>query len=280
MDLKAMQIPTIVMSGPSGVGKGAIRRALALFEKLSLVNFHLVPVVLYTTRNPRNKDEKDGVSYWFANEPTSHDAPDYKIREEHKAYLRQLKAAETIGASPDNFATREGLVVCEVGSDWQAIWLSDIANACQNPNEVIFIEMYYAFREALLNALAQHKNDSWLGFLFLFIRPLSANEMLRRAKQLKIKCEDVITREMRKRIEERIEVGWSRETKEEIDKRVSTAYTQLLAGQNYDVAIVNPCGEGDPCWGSPNEMPTGPALKTVRTICRIISAHLYNYRER
>lgn len=54
----------IVISGPSGVGKGTVRRAL--FE---MKNHNLVYSVSVTTRPPR-KDEVDGKDYYFVDKKT------------------------------------------------------------------------------------------------------------------------------------------------------------------------------------------------------------------
>lgn len=64
----------IVMSGPSGVGKSSIRKAL--FEKVN--NF--VFSVSATTRAPRN-GEKHGVDYYFISEK------DFKEKLENKEFL-------------------------------------------------------------------------------------------------------------------------------------------------------------------------------------------------
>jgi guanylate kinase len=54
----------VVISGPSGVGKGTVRKAL--FE---MKNHNLVYSVSMTTRPPR-EGEKDGVDYYFVNRET------------------------------------------------------------------------------------------------------------------------------------------------------------------------------------------------------------------
>ena len=54
----------VVISGPSGVGKGTVRKAL-----FSLKNHDLVYSVSMTTRNPR-PGEVDGVDYYFVDKET------------------------------------------------------------------------------------------------------------------------------------------------------------------------------------------------------------------
>ena len=49
----------IILSGPSGVGKGAVRRALMENKDLDIVYS-----ISMTTRQPRNM-EQDGVDYFF-----------------------------------------------------------------------------------------------------------------------------------------------------------------------------------------------------------------------
>lgn len=54
----------IVLSGPSGVGKGTVRKKVFKDESLNLAYS-----ISMTTRSPRNM-EKDGVDYFFVNVPT------------------------------------------------------------------------------------------------------------------------------------------------------------------------------------------------------------------
>lgn len=54
----------VVISGPSGVGKGTVRKAL-----FNMKNHNLVYSVSMTTRPPRGK-EKDGIDYYFVNRDT------------------------------------------------------------------------------------------------------------------------------------------------------------------------------------------------------------------
>lgn len=54
----------IVLSGPSGVGKGTVRKKVFKDETLNLVYS-----ISMTTRSPRNM-EKDGVDYFFVDIPT------------------------------------------------------------------------------------------------------------------------------------------------------------------------------------------------------------------
>ena len=54
----------VVLSGPSGVGKGTVRRAL-----FRMPNHDLVYSVSMTTRPPR-ENEVDGVDYYFVDKPT------------------------------------------------------------------------------------------------------------------------------------------------------------------------------------------------------------------
>lgn len=54
----------VVISGPSGVGKGTVRKAL-----FDMKGHNLVYSISMTTRPPRN-DETDGVDYYFVDEKT------------------------------------------------------------------------------------------------------------------------------------------------------------------------------------------------------------------
>lgn len=71
-----------ILSGPSGVGKGTVRKKLNM-EKLNMLNS-----VSLTTRDPRD-GEKDGIDYHFVTPETFQKAIDSDAFLEHAGYLKK-----------------------------------------------------------------------------------------------------------------------------------------------------------------------------------------------
>jgi hypothetical protein len=268
--MKLMAIPVVIVSGPGGVGKGAIKRALDLYGKLGLLDFNMKKVVMYNTRNSR-PGEEEGEEYWFTSHPTDTDITDFEIREKHKVYLREYHARKSKGEKHDDPDLPEGLIFCKVRSDLQAIWLEDIKSAWESEGDVLYIEMFCKFREKLLDAL---KDESAFSILSIFIAPLTDWEIARRAREGNLPPSEVIRAEMRRRMRERRDVGLAAENEEKIEEKSCTAPMEIEASENYDAVIVNPFGEGDPAWGRSNVFPRVDAAAIVDTIARIISAHV------
>ena len=105
----------VILSGPSGVGKGPLQRAV---ERLYPGKLKARPV-LSTSRPPRGR-EVHGRDYYFLPE----------------SFIRSL------GSSPD-------FVVSLVRSDWQAIHLVQVGELLDS-NELVFVEAFYTFGQPLL----------------------------------------------------------------------------------------------------------------------------------
>lgn len=126
----------VILSGPSGVGKGSLQCAL---RKLHRGMLDARPI-LCTDRAPRNT-EQHGRDYYFL----------------PSAFIRSLEKS-------DDFA------VARVRSDWQAVHLSQVRELLEKSNGLVFAEVYHVFGAALLERAAA------LGFkttsVFLLPRPL------------------------------------------------------------------------------------------------------------
>lgn|GEM_PF-3335969 len=264
----AAKVPMVLVSGPTGVGKGAIERALALYEKLHLVSFTRRRVILYTTRRPR-PGEQEGREYWYAGIPTDPSVPDAAARDEHKAHLRALVAGETSAPTPD------GLVTCQVRTDWQAIWLQDVLAAGRGlPGTVVFLEVYFRFPSRLKEALLRTPLGARLSILSIFVAPMTEIDLQKRAAEEGLEPAELLRAEMRDRIQQRIRAGLSLESQAEVERRIATAPEEMEASRGYDVVVVNPYGEGHPAWGGPNVLPMDGARDVVDTIARLIEAHV------
>ena len=71
----------IVLSGPSGVGKGTVRKILFKDESLNLAYS-----ISMTTRLPRNK-EQDGVDYFFVSKKTFEERIEKDLFLEHAYFV-------------------------------------------------------------------------------------------------------------------------------------------------------------------------------------------------
>lgn len=135
----------IVISGPSGVGKGTVRKAL--FE---LKNHNLEYSVSVTTRPPR-VGEVDGKDYYFVNRP----AFEEMIKQD-----RFLEYAEFVGSyygTPkdkiDELLDKGKEVVLEIEVD-------GALQVREKMKEAVFIFLVPPSKKALLERLSQRGTDS------------------------------------------------------------------------------------------------------------------------
>ncbi len=135
----------IVISGPSGVGKGTVRKAL--FE---LKNHNLEYSVSVTTRPPR-AGEVDGKDYYFVNRPQF---------EEMIKQDRFLEYAEFVGSyygTPkdkiDELLDKGKEVVLEIEVD-------GALQVREKMKEAVFIFLVPPSKKALLERLSQRGTDS------------------------------------------------------------------------------------------------------------------------
>lgn len=256
----------IVISGSSGVGKRCIMEGIELYSKLNLLKCPFKKIVLYNTRE-RREHEEDGETYHFCNKPYIGDGKSDII----KNNKQKIVTAKAKNPQKDTLIEpSEGLLfMYPVRDDLQAIDLQDIQDG------VNFVEIYDKFINALQPILQQRFG---IRVFRLFIAPFTENDMKQRALVTQTDHIAVITNEMRRRICERRKFGLSHENEAELVKRTDNAVKEIeeafSKGNPYDAILVNPCGEADICWGTPNTIPTGQAKETVEMLCKIIEAQI------
>jgi guanylate kinase len=255
----------IVISGPSGVGKGSILKAIELYCNLKLIKCAFNKIVLYNTRNIR-KGEIDGKDYHYCyDDYLEQGAP--AIQENKKTVAEQFAKPNSL-EKEQLFHNESGLYMYSVRKkDLQALDINDIKDG------INFLEIYDQFIETLI------KNDILknITIIRLFIAPFTFNEMKLRATSQCASDKEIIKNEMRSRIGKRRNFGLSDEDDADIEKRISGAVQEITTAfgeTTYDVVLVNPCGEADSAWGTRKTMPTGDAKNVVDTLAEIIKANL------
>ncbi|HEY8406212.1 MAG TPA: guanylate kinase [Acholeplasma sp.] len=135
----------VVISGPSGVGKGTVRKAL--FE---MKNHNLVYSVSMTTRPPR-EGEKDGVDYYFVN------------RETFERYIKEdrfLEWAEFVG---NYYGTPREAVERELDAGHEVVLEIEVEGALQvrdKMKEAVFIFLVPPGRKALYDRITKRGTES------------------------------------------------------------------------------------------------------------------------
>jgi len=86
--------------------------------------------------------------------------------------------------------------------------------------------------------------------------------------------DEVIVKTVTDRLRWRNALGVSTEDYEDLQDRANDAPREVSWAERTEWVTIVPNGAGEchPDWGTPNTIPTGEALRTVETVCRIISA--------
>ncbi len=230
----------VLLSGPSCVGKGSLRRAIKkLYPGIDEL---LRPVVLYNDRSAR-VGEVDGVDYRFETADTIH-------------ALDQVK-----------------FVIIEIrDGNWQALPLAGLQN--QSDDGVAFAEVHYKFVEEIVSK-ASLIDLTGLDVQKVFLSPLSKCEieyLLARpnmdAKQLKKLVAEIMRRKLVRRTR-RQKVDLSLEDLKDIEKRATQAYEEMAHAWVYDFVIPNHDGEDSDNWEQ-FYFPIGDALKTCKALKAIL----------
>lgn len=196
----------VILSGPSCVGKGPLRKALGRFHP----EVKYVECVLCNSRKPRLKQsgayEVHGVDYYFL----------------PRGLFAQL--------DPDRF------IVGQVRSDIQAIDMEEIKELLKT-NDLVFIEAYYTLGRTLME-WARRQMDLDFSVVSIMLSPLSDSEIEAEAHARRIPLRDVVYETMKAKLERRAEDSTAK-----IEERASSAYDEIQAGREYTHVIVNHAGE-------------------------------------
>ena len=230
----------VLLSGPSCVGKGPLRRAI---KKLYPGTDKLLrPVVLYNDR-PARVGEIDGEDYKFESTDT----------------IRGLDQAK--------------FVIIEIRDlNWQALPFAGLQD--QPDDAVAFAEVHYKFVEEIVSD-ASPIDLTGLVVKKVFLSPLAKCEieyLLARpnmdAKQLQKLVAEIMRRKLVRRTR-RQKVDLSLEDLQDIEKRATRAYEEMTHAWVYDFVIANHDGEDSDNWEQ-FYFPIGDALKTCEAFKAIL----------
>jgi guanylate kinase len=223
----------IILSGPSCVGKGPLHSAFSKFYSESAAS--LRKLVLYNCRSPR-PGEIDGKDYWF------------RSREEIEG-LRE----------------KENFIVLDVRGDLQAVDLTELDRSLSAGD--LFFEGNPFVGRKLQEAFRANVN-----LLSIFLSPLSREEILF-LKSHNVSLPDFLTDVMRRKLLRRTlrQKGiLSLKDLENIERRASSAHTELKEAWHFDYIIPNHDGEDSENWDA-FYYPISDARKTLLAFAELVS---------
>jgi guanylate kinase len=225
----------IILSGPSCVGKGPLHNAFSKFypEQAAVLR----KLVLYNCRAPR-PGEIDGKDYRF----------------------RPREEIERLGR-------KENFIVLDVRGDLQAVDLSEVDRGLAQGE--LFFEGNPFIGRKLLEALG-----SKVSLLSVFLAPLSREELLfLGSPDRNVSLPDFVTDVMRRKLLRRTQRQkgiLSLKDLENIERRASSAYTELKDAWRFDYVISNHDGEDSENWDA-FYYPVGDAGKTLNIFAELIA---------
>ena len=225
----------VILSGPSCVGKGPLRAALAKFYP-ELAG-RLTKLVLYDSRAPR---------------PGEVDAVDYHFRS--REYIQGLRG-------------REGFTVFEVRGDLQALDGRELERTLA-ASDVLF-EGNPFIGSGLLDFVREHGTAA----LSVFLSPLSREEVLEfkspgRTVSLSDLLTDMIRRKLLRRTTRQKGIP-SLKDLENIEIRAAGAYGELKQAWRFDYVIPNHDGEDSDNWDA-FYYPVGDARRALLTFAALL----------
>jgi len=221
----------VIISGPSCVGKSPLHSALVKFYPELAGN--MKTLVLYNSRAPRPA-ERDGVDYHFR-------------KEDEVLALRE----------------REGFSAFEVRGDIQALDHSELALDLA-VGDVIFEGNPFVGR-----ALLDVDLPEGVQRISLFVSPLSKEELLfLSAPERNVSLPGLVTDVMRRKLLRRTQKQrgvLSLKDLEEVERRASSAYSELKLAHEFGFVIPNHDGEDSENW-SAFYYPLGDARRTLLSV--------------
>jgi guanylate kinase len=201
----------IILSGPSCVGKGPLHSAFSKFYPEQVTN--LQKLVLYNCRSPR-PGEIDGKEYWF------------RSREEI-----------------ESFHQKENFIVLDVRGDLQAVDLNEV------DRRLAAGDLFFEGNPFVGRKLQETLREKMI-LLSVFLSPLACEEILF-LKSRDVSLPDFLTDVMRRKLLRRTQRQkgiLSLKDLENIERRASSAYTELKDAWRFDYVIPNHDGEDSENW--------------------------------
>jgi len=225
----------IFLSGPSGVGKGPLMKAVKREITKQKLNINLKGITLYSCRAMR-AGEKEGDPYHFM------------TREQIESFKNQ-----------DNF------IVFPVRKDLQAIDLNDIKKITSEPDAVGFLETFHT----AVNELSGSSYLKGVDIRTVFMSPLSSDDIysMKFPKEVEKAFYDLIREKVINRFY-RKNGALSLVSLRDAETRASTAFKEMCSACGYHYIIVNHDGEDSPNWGVNRAF--GDAGRAVKSMLQIL----------
>ena len=204
----------VILSGPSGVGKSPLYKALGRFHPELSDRLH--KLVLMNSRAPR-PGEIDGKDYHFQT----------RI---------QIEALQT----------NSRYVVLDVRGDLQALDVRDLKNVLRNG------DAFFEGNPFMGRVLQTHPILAEIDRLSIFLSPLSSEEITYlKAPERHISLNEFVTDVMRRKLLRRVQRQkgeLSARDLENIETRASSAFRELQQAWNFQYVISNHDGEDSDHW--------------------------------
>jgi len=227
----------IILAGPSGVGKTALRRAFSTFYQ-DLYS-RMTPLILFTSR-PIRPFESEGVDYFF----------------------RSLSEIRNLKQGPR-------YIVHKVHQDFQAIDKINLHELIKDS------DVFYEGNTAIGRLFQTHPDLSAIKKITIFLSPLSRQEILRIRVRGKKNFQDTLLTLMRQKLLRRMKqygrILNAQEVKD-IQQRAIDAYFELKEAYHFDYIIPNHDGEDSDNWDK-SFLPAGDAGRALDTLAAILTNH-------
>jgi guanylate kinase len=235
----------IILSGPSCVGKSPLDRAMKTFYPE--LKEKLTTLVLYNSREAR-PGEKDGIDYYFRT----------------RSFIESLQ-------------TEDHMVVMEVRGDLQAIDLKELSH------NLASTDVFFEGNPFIGSLLLTHERLENIEKLSVFMSPLSREEILfYKNAEWNVSLPDLVTDIMRRKLLRRTrkqKTELSLKDYENIEKRASSAYSELQKAYLFDHVIVNHDGEDSENWEA-FYYPMGDARKSLEAFIELLTGEQSAFPEK
>jgi guanylate kinase len=216
----------VVLSGPSCVGKGPLRRALLRYHP----EIKFSELVLCNSRKPRlrgdtNTYEVHGIDFYFL----------------PRSLFEQLD--------------RSRFIVANVRSDIQAIDMMQVHELLEG-NDIVVAEVFHTLGKSLME-WAESQSELDIEIRSIFLLPLSNKEIDEMAREMNKTPEQVVYEVMKAKLQRRGE-----DPPQKIEDRARSAFREMQNASHYTDYIINHAGEDNrEEWSDP----LGPEAQKVLT---------------
>jgi guanylate kinase len=207
--VKDMKKKLVVLSGPSCVGKGPLRRALRKYHP----EIKFAELVLCNSRKPRLRGdastyEVHGIDFYFL----------------PRSLFEQID--------------RSRFIVANVRSDIQAIDMMQVRELLEG-DDLVLAEVFHTLGRSLME-WAKSQTELDLEVRSVFLLPLSSEEIGEMVRKTNKTPEQVVYEVMKAKLERRGE-----DPPHKIEERAHSAYLEMQDAPYYSNCIVNHAGEDD-----------------------------------